>query len=119
MIRVKRAYDPPEPYDGPRFLVDRFWPLGMKNESLQMNEWLKEVAPSDGLRHWFGHDPAKGEEFCRRYDTELNARSEPWRLLLDTARKQDITLLYSAHDIAHNNAMAPKSFLEARLNEGH
>lgn len=119
MIRVKRTYDPPEPDDGPRFLVDRLWPRGMKKESLQMNEWLKEVAPSDGLRHWFGHDPAKWEEFCRRYDAELNANSEAWLALLETGRKQDITLLYGAHDIAHNNALALKSFLEARLTEGH
>lgn len=119
MIRVKRTYAPPEPEDGPRFLVDRLWPRGMKKESLQVSEWLKEVAPSDDLRHWFGHDPAKWEEFCRRYNTELAANSEAWHSLLDTGRKQDITLLYSAHDNDHNNAMALKSFLEARLNEGY
>ena len=119
MIRVKRAYEPPEPDDGSRFLVDRLWPRGMKKETLQMNEWLKELAPSDGLRHWFGHDPAKWEEFCRRYDAELTANSESWRFLLDIARKQNITLLYSALEIAHNNAVALKSFLDARLNEDH
>ena len=117
MIRVKRAYDPPEPDDGPRFLVDRLWPRGMKKESLQIKDWLKEVAPSDGLRRWFGHDSEKWEEFCRRYETELTVNSEAWHSLLDAGSKQNITLLYSAHDNDHNNAMALKSFLDARLNE--
>jgi uncharacterized protein YeaO (DUF488 family) len=119
MIRVKRAYDPPEPADGLRFLVDRLWPRGIKKESLQVNEWLKEVAPSDDLRRWFGHDPAKWEEFCRRYQAELDVSSVAWRSLLDAAGKQDLTLLYGAHDNDHNNAMALKSFLEASLNNGH
>lgn len=119
MIRVKRVYEPPEPDDGPRFLVDRLWPRGMKKASLQMSDWLKEVAPSDGLRHWFGHDPEKWEEICRRYDAELIANSEAWRSLLETAGQQDVTLLYSAHDNAHNNAMALRAFLEARLNKGY
>jgi len=116
MIRVKRVYDPHEPGDGSRFLVDRLWPRGLKKENLQMDGWLKEIAPSDELRHWFGHDPAKWEELCRRYDTELEANSSAWRPLLDMASKQDITLLYSAHDIEHNNAVALRSFLEKRLN---
>ena len=71
MIRIKRVYDPLEPDDGPRFLVDRLWPRGMKKENLPMDGWLKDVAPSDALRRWFGHDPAKWEEFCCRYDAEL------------------------------------------------
>jgi uncharacterized protein YeaO (DUF488 family) len=116
MIRVKRVYDPHEPDDGSRFLVDRLWPRGMKKENLQMDGWLKDVAPSDALRHWFGHDPDKWEEFCYRYDAELEDNSDAWRPLLDMARKQDITLLYSVHDIEHNNAVALRSFLEKRLN---
>jgi uncharacterized protein YeaO (DUF488 family) len=119
MIRIKRAYDPPASDDGLRFLVDRLWPRGMKKESLQLSDWLKEVAPSNGLRRWFGHDPAKWAEFCRRYDAELAANSEAWRPLLDAGREQEITLLYSAHDIAHNNAAALKLFLEARLGKVH
>ena len=115
MIQIKRVYDTHESGDGPRFLVDRLWPRGMKKENLQMDGWLKDVAPSDVLRRWFGHDPAKWEEFCRRYDTELEANSSAWRPLLDMARKQDITLLYSAHDIEHNNAVALRAFLEERL----
>lgn len=115
MIRIKRVYDPADPADGPRFLVDRLWPRGVKKENLPMDGWLKEVAPSDELRGWFGHDPAKWEEFCRRYHTELAGKAEAWRPLLDMAKKQDITLLYSAHDIEHNNAVAMRSFLEKRV----
>jgi uncharacterized protein YeaO (DUF488 family) len=119
MILIKRLYEPPAPDDGPRFLVDRLWPRGLKKEELQMAGWLKEVAPSDALRHWFGHDPARWEEFCRRYNADLEANSVAWQPLLDMASKQDITLLYSAHDKEHNNALALRSFLEARLNGGH
>jgi uncharacterized protein YeaO (DUF488 family) len=119
MIRVKRVYDRHEPDDGLRFLVDRLWPRGMKKEDLQMDGWLKEVAPSDDLRHWFGHEPARWEEFCRRYGAEMVTNSEAWHPLLDIARKQDITLLFSAHDLEHNNAVALRSFLEAQLNDGH
>jgi len=116
MIRVKRIYDLSEPDDGLRFLVDRLWPRGVKKENLQMDGWLKDVAPSDALRHWFGHDPAKWDEFCRRYHAELEVNSEAWRPLLEKAQKQTITLLFSAHDVEHNNAVLLKSFLEARLN---
>ena len=82
-----------------------------------MAGWLKEVAPSEVLRHWFGHDPDKWEGFCRRYDAELEANSEAWRPLLDLASTQDVTLLYSAHDTEHNNAVALRLFLEGRLND--
>jgi uncharacterized protein YeaO (DUF488 family) len=115
MIRVKRVYEPHEPDDGPRFLVDRLWPRGIKKEALQMDGWLKDAAPSDALRRWFGHDPSKWEEFCRRYDAELHNNSEAWRRLLDMAKMQDITLLYSAHDSEHNNAVALRLFLDKRL----
>ena len=115
MIRVKRVYDQLVPDDGSRFLVDRLWPRGIRKENLPMDGWLKDVAPSDALRRWFGHDPARWEEFCRRYDAELEAGSESWRPLLDMARKQDITLLYSAHDTEHNNAVALRLFLERKL----
>ncbi len=115
MIRVKRVYETHEPADGPRFLVDRLWPRGVKKEDLQIDGWLKDVAPSDALRHWFGHEPARWEEFCRRYHAELEVNSDAWRPLVDMARKQDITLLYGAHDIEHNNAVALRSFLEKRL----
>jgi uncharacterized protein YeaO (DUF488 family) len=117
MIRVKRVYDEHEPEDGPRFLVDRLWPRGMKKENLRMEGWLKDVAPSDALRRWFGHDPTKWEEFRHRYYAELKDNTESWRTLLEMARKQDITLLFSAHDIEHNNAVALRSFLEERVDD--
>lgn len=117
MIRVKRVYEPREPDDGVRFLVDRLWPRGIRKETLQGDGWLKDVAPSDELRHWFGHDPARWKEFCRRYNDELEAHSESWRPLLETARTQAVTLLFSAHDLEHNNAVALRTFLEARLND--
>ena len=119
MIRVKRAYDPPAPDDGSRFLVDRLWPRGMKRERLALDGWLKDVSPSDELRHWFGHAPAKWEEFCHRYYAELESNGEAWLPLLNLTHKQDITLLYSAHDNDHNNAKALKMFLEEKLNEAH
>jgi len=118
MIRIKRVYDPHEPDDGSRFLVDRLWPRGMKKENLPMDGWLKDVAPSHELRHWFGHDPSRWEEFCLRYDAELEANREAWLPLLDMTRKRDITLLYGAHDIEQNNAVALRLFLEERLNDG-
>ncbi len=118
MIRVKRVYAPPEPADGRRFLVDRLWPRGVRREALKIDGWLKEVAPSSDLRRWFGHDPAKWGEFCRRYFVELENKPETWAPLASAAREGDVTLLYSARDEQHNNAVALKAFLEARLQRG-
>jgi len=115
MIRIKRTYDLPEAHDGRRFLVERLWPRGMRKESLAMEGWLKDVAPSNGLRQWFSHDPAKWEEFRRRYTGELEQNPAAWTPLLEAARHGDVTLLYSAHDQEHNNALALKDFLNGRL----
>lgn len=115
MLRVKRVYDQREPGDGLRFLVDRLWPRGMNKEALGLDGWLKELAPSDGLRHWFGHDPARWDEFCRRYHAELEENATSWQPLLETARTQVVTLLFAAHDLEHNNAVALRSFLETRM----
>ncbi|MFN3929639.1 MAG: DUF488 domain-containing protein [Thermoflexus sp.] len=115
MIKVKRVYDPVEPDDGKRFLVERLWPRGIKKEALAMDGWLKEVAPSDRLRRWFGHDPKKWAEFRRRYFAELEARPEAWRPLLDAARVGNVTLLFSARAATHNNAVALREFLEEKL----
>ena len=114
MIRAKRVYDPLEPGDGDRFLVDRLWPRGVKRESLRASAWLKDAAPSDELRRWFGHDPARWEEFRRRYFAELDGRPEAWQSILGAARKGTVTLLYSARDTAHNNAVALKEYLERK-----
>ncbi len=114
-ISLKRVYDPPSPADGKRFLVDRLWPRGVSAASLRIDGWLKEVAPSDALRRWFGHDPRRWEEFVRRYHAELDARPESWAPLLEAAREGPITLLFSARDAAHNNAVALRAYLLARL----
>jgi len=115
VIQIKRAYDPAGPDDGVRYLIDRLWPRGIKKEALQVDHWLKEVAPSDDLRHWFGHDPAKWEEFQKRYFAELDAHPTAWQPLVDAARQGNITLLYAARDTEHNNAQALKVYLEERL----
>jgi len=115
MIRTKRIYEPPAPEDGKRLLVDRLWPRGVKKEALRLDAWLKDAAPSEELRRWFGHDPAKWEEFKRRYFAELEARPEVWRPLLEACREGKVTLVFSARDDKHNNAVALKTFLEGKL----
>lgn len=115
MIHLKRAYEDPERTDGRRYLVDRLWPRGVKKEVLQLEDWLKDVAPSDELRRWFGHDPEKWPAFQQRYREELDERPETWQPLLDAARQGDITLVYGARDTEHNNAMVLKAYLQARL----
>ena len=115
MIRIKRVYDPPAKEDGSRFLIDRLWPRGMKKETLHVAAWYKEVAPSNELRRWFSHDPAKWKDFQRRYRAELTANPAVCQPLLAAAEQGDITLLYSAHDTEHNNAVALKAYLEERL----
>ena len=117
MIKLKRAYDGPSPDDGPRFLVERLWPRGVKKESLRLDAWLKDVAPSDGLRRWFGHDPKKWGEFQRRYFHELDENREAWEPILKAARRARVTLVYSARDTEHNNAVALKDYLEAKMGE--
>jgi uncharacterized protein YeaO (DUF488 family) len=115
MIRIRRAYDPHAKEDGARFLVDRLWPRGMKKEALPIAAWCKDAAPSNELRHWFNHDPAKWKDFQRRYRAELTASPVAWQPLLDAAKQGDVTLLYSAHDAEHNNAQVLKAYLEEKL----
>lgn len=112
MLKIKRVYEAAEKSDGARFLVERLWPRGMKKETLKMDAWLKDVAPSSELRRWFGHDPLKWAEFQNRYWAELRADPAKWKPITEAAQKGDVTLLYSAHDMEHNNALALKSFLE-------
>lgn len=115
VIKVKRVYDEAEPSDGSRLLIDRIWPRGVKKNTLALDGWLKEVAPSDRLRKWFDHDPRKWKEFRRRYFAELRAKSETWTPMLERTRESIVTLLYGARDPEHNNAAALKDFLTARL----
>lgn len=112
MIRVKRVYESAGPDDGTRFLVDKVWPRGIKKESLPLDGWLKDVAPSGTLRRWFGHDPQKWTEFRERYFEELESNPEAIRPILEAARQGDVTLIYSARDTEHNNAVALKQYLE-------
>ncbi|HKW27527.1 MAG TPA: DUF488 domain-containing protein [Terriglobales bacterium] len=115
MIQLKRAYEPASKSDGARYLVERLWPRGVKKESLQVEGWLKDVAPSTDLRKWFSHDPAKWPEFRRRYFEELKSNPQAWEPLLAAARRGRVTLVYSSHDSEHNNAVALKEFLQQRL----
>jgi uncharacterized protein YeaO (DUF488 family) len=117
MIHLKRAYDPVSKTDGTRLLVERLWPRGVKKASLQIESWLKDVAPSTDLRKWFGHDPAKWDEFRSRHFAELNSNPEAWQPIVEAARGGTVTLIYSAHDTEHNNAVALKEFLERRIRD--
>ena len=117
MIQIKRVYDKPAKDDGARFLVERLWPRGMKKDALHMDAWCKNLAPSNDLRRWFSHDPAKWKEFQRRYRTGLVDNPAACQLLLDAAKQGNTTLLYSAHDTEHNNAIALKSYLEEKLRD--
>ncbi|OFX14934.1 MAG: hypothetical protein A2V59_00725 [Armatimonadetes bacterium RBG_19FT_COMBO_69_19] len=105
IVRLKRAYDPPTPNDGSRVLVDRLWPRGMTKEKLKIDAWMRDLAPSDVLRKWFGHDPAKWEEFRRRYMDDLAGKKELLKELVAHARGGGLTLVYSAHDPEHNQAV--------------
>ena len=114
-IDLKRAYDPPTKSDGRRILVDRVWPRGIAKDDLQIDAWLKDLAPSTGLRKWFGHDPAKWGEFRKRYALELEQRPEALEELVEKARAGHVTLVFSAKDTQHNNAVALRENLERRL----
>jgi uncharacterized protein YeaO (DUF488 family) len=106
MIRVKRIYDHPSKEDGFRILVDRLWPRGLSKNKAKVDLWLREIAPSDGLRKWFSHDPEKWEEFKRKYKEELKRQKESLDIIRQLeSEKGIVTLLYSAKDEKHNNAV--------------
>ena len=110
-IRIKRIYEPAAPEDGERYLVDRLWPRGAKRAAARLSGWLKDVAPSDALRRWFGHDPARGEEFRRRYLAELESQPGSLRPLRDAIARGPVTLVYSARDQEHNQAVVLREYL--------
>lgn len=112
MIQCKRTYDEPAPEDGCRILVDRLWPRGVSKEEVDLDHWLKDVAPSDELRKWFDHDPERWDEFCRRYHEELQEKDDAVNFLRETAEDGTLTLVYAAKDREHNNAVALKRYLE-------
>jgi uncharacterized protein YeaO (DUF488 family) len=110
-LYLKRAYEPAAPEDGERYLVDRLWPRGVKKDSLILGGWLKDVAPSGALRRWFGHDPERWAEFRRRYRSELKSQQTALQPLRDALKRGPVTLVYSAHDEAHNQAVVLREFL--------
>lgn len=117
MIRLKRAYDPPAAEDGRRVLVDRLWPRGLSKDAARLDAWLKDVAPSDGLRRWFGHRPERWAEFRRRYREELASPGAQAALrdLAAWARDGDVTLLFAAKDPERNNAVVLREVLEESM----
>jgi uncharacterized protein YeaO (DUF488 family) len=116
-IRIRRAYDPPLPEDGRRVLVERFWPRGVKKENLYLNAWLRELAPSDQLRRWFKHDPARWNEFRQRYRKELRGTRQQQLIdeLAEQASRRNVTLIFSTREERFNNAVALRDIIEKRM----
>jgi uncharacterized protein YeaO (DUF488 family) len=110
-IRIKRVYDPVTSDDGARVLVDRVWPRGISKEVAELTLWLKDIAPTTQLRKWFGHDPSRWAEFRRRHHLELEANQDTIKQLHEIMKKRRVTLIYSAHDQEHNQAMALAEYL--------
>ena len=113
-VKLKRAYELPAADDGTRVLVDRLWPRGVSKEHAALDQWMKDISPSTELRKWFGHDPARWEEFCRRYTEELHQNAELVSQLRSLAREGPVTLVYSAHDEVHNDAIVLRDLLLGR-----
>lgn len=112
-VAIKRVYDEPDASDGMRVLVDRLWPRGISKERAHVGLWLKEIAPGNELRTWFGHDPAKFDEFRRRYEDELASGTalEALTRLRELARQQTVTLVFAARDAEHSNAAVLRELL--------
>ena len=104
-VQLKRAYEPAEPADGYRVLVDRLWPRGVSEEDAHLDEWARDLAPSTELRRWFGHDPARFDAFGRRYRDELAAQATKLNELRGRAKGGTVTLVYAAQDTEHNDAV--------------
>ena len=115
MLKLKRIYDGAEPLDGYRILVDRIWPRGMSKQKAGVDLWLKEIAPSDALRKWFAHDPERWMEFQRRYRGELRKQKALTDEVKELEKKhRTVTLIYSARDERHNQAVALRAYLKKR-----
>ncbi|HEX5509883.1 MAG TPA: DUF488 domain-containing protein [Pseudolabrys sp.] len=114
-IKLKRAYEKPSREDGTRILVDRLWPRGLKKDAAKIDHWFKEIAPTTELRKWFGHDPKRWNEFRRRYNAELRQHTDQLREIRKMVREGPVTLVYSAHDELHNNAVVIRTALLARV----
>ena len=113
-VKLKRAYELPAADDGTRVLVDRLWPRGVSKEHAALDQWMKDISPSTELRKWFGHDPARWEEFCRRYTEELHQNAERLSQLRSLTREGPVTLVYSAHDEVQNDAIVLRDLLLGR-----
>jgi uncharacterized protein YeaO (DUF488 family) len=111
-ILLKRAYEPADPGDGFRILVDRLWPRGVSKDSAHIDWWFKDIAPSTPLRKWFGHDPSRWAEFRDRYFRELQHNTEAVERLMEQACRGAVTLVYGAKDTEHSHALALKQYLE-------
>ncbi len=112
LIKIKRVYEASAPGDGYRILVDRIWPRGISKQAANLSLWLKTIAPSTELRKWFGHDPDRWQEFRQRYRQELNSKDDELTIIRDKLkRKRNITLVYSAKDTKHNQAVVLLEYL--------
>lgn len=114
-ICIKRVYEAPSPDDGHRVLVDRVWPRGMSKERAAVDEWLKDIAPSTGLRKWFGHRDERWEEFRAAYLEELDDHRETLEYLAGLARQGTVTLVFGAKNEAHNNAVVIRERLRTLM----
>jgi len=114
-ILIKRVYDSPDKKDGYWVLIDRLWPRGMKKEDARIDEWVKEIAPSNELRKWYGHDPAKWEEFKRRYFKELEDHPLEVEQLAKKVSEMTVTFLFSSKETRLNNAVALKEYIETKI----
>lgn len=117
-VKLKRAYEAPADDDGTRVLIDRLWPRGVRKQDAALDLWLKELGPSTELRKWFGHDPARWDEFRTRYAAELAQKTELMAQLREFARQGVLTLVYSAHDQQHNDAVVLRSLLLGQTTNG-
>jgi len=111
-IKIKRVYEPADKSDGARILIDRLWPRGVCTATAKIDRWEKDLAPSDELRKWFGHDPARWAEFKKRYRTELKSQAQALDNVRRLARQQTVTLVFGARDAAHSNAAALLEWLK-------
>jgi uncharacterized protein YeaO (DUF488 family) len=117
-VRLKRAYETPDREDGRRILVDRLWPRGLSKADAAIDEWLKDLAPSTELRKWFGHDPDRWGGFRRRYTGEIHGHAELLAHLRELVREGPVTLIYSAHDEVHNDAIVLRDVLLGQVSIG-
>ncbi|MDE1811081.1 MAG: DUF488 domain-containing protein [Candidatus Micrarchaeota archaeon] len=118
VLKLKRVYEKYDVTDGKRVLVDRLWPRGVRKNSPNVELWLKEIAPSDELRKWFAHDPKKWESFRKKYEKELDENKGVEKLLEIMATTDPVTLVYSASDTEHNNAVVLYDYIRARMKGG-